>query len=64
LPFRCRFLGKRIQLGKVEFSPAAAANTIFARNTSRAGVLRPRDHFINALRSSAVNKIETATRIV
>jgi hypothetical protein len=39
-----------------------SANTIFARSTSRAGVLRPRDQANSVLLSSAVNSIVGATR--
>jgi hypothetical protein len=43
--------------------PAADASMILARNTSRAGVLRPRDQVSRTLRSSSVNSIAGARRI-
>jgi hypothetical protein len=43
--------------------PSAAAKTIFARSTTRVGVLRPRDHFVSIVRSSSVKTIGLATRM-
>ena len=44
--------------------PPAAARTIFARNTSRVGVLRPRDHLVNETRSSSVKTMAIAIRMI
>ena len=46
------------------FRPSPAANTIFARSTSRAGVIRPRDHFVSVSRSSSFKTMGFAIRIV
>ncbi len=43
--------------------PSAARRTMRARRTSRAGVARPRDHFVSLLLSSSVRVIDTATRM-
>jgi len=43
--------------------PSAAARTIFARNTSRVGVLHPRDHLVNATRSLSVKLMALAIRM-
>jgi len=42
---------------------SAAARMILARNTSRIGVLRPRDHASNVFRSSSRNSINGARRM-
>ena len=58
---------RRVQPRPVAISsfrwPSAAASTLFALNTNRVGVLRPRDHFVNDALSSTVNAMAFATRM-